>query len=146
MKYQIQNSEHDIFTTNNNNFTFVQATLYFKKEHFKTCIPVAVTTMLVMYTLNNSISAKLPPTSYVKLIDIWLLFGLILPFIIIILLIVIEHMPERTTRILSVQSGKSKTETFQEPVDFVSLFAKLYLPLIEILFVMGYCTIAYVLY
>jgi hypothetical protein len=46
---------------------------------------VALTTLLVMYTLYQSISNTLPPTAYLKLIDYWLLFSLILPFVIFIL-------------------------------------------------------------
>jgi hypothetical protein len=73
-----------------------QTTLYFKSahstcnnismlvrsEHFKTSVPVAITSMLVTYTLYQSVSSKLPPTSYLKMIDIWLLFGLILPLLV----------------------------------------------------------------
>ena len=44
--------------------------IYFKREHFKTAIPVSITTMLVMYTLNNSIAANLPQSSDIKFIDI----------------------------------------------------------------------------
>ena len=65
-------------------------TVYFKPEHFKTSLPVAITSMLVMYTLNQSISAGLPATSYIKFIDIGLLFGLIQPFFIIIMIVLID--------------------------------------------------------
>ena len=54
-----------------------QSTLYFNAEHFKTTSGVTVTTMLVMYTLYQAVSHKLPPTSYIKMIDVWLIFGLI---------------------------------------------------------------------
>ena len=36
---------------NQKNCPLLQATVYFKPEHFKTSIPVVVTAMLVMYTL-----------------------------------------------------------------------------------------------
>ena len=65
-------------------------TVYFKPEHFKTSLPVAITSMLVMYTLNQSISAGLPATSYIKFIDVWPLFGLIQPFFIIIMIVLID--------------------------------------------------------
>ena len=71
----------------------LQATLYFSKEHFKTSIPVSITAMLVMYTLNNSVASKLPQTSTIKLIDIWIIYGLFIHFLIIILLVLIEHTP-----------------------------------------------------
>ena len=62
-----------------------QATLYFKKEHFKTNVPVTITTMLVMYTLYMAVSNKLPPTSYIKMIDVYLIFSLMIPFVEVLL-------------------------------------------------------------
>ena len=44
-----------------------------------------VTTLLVLVTLFISISNALPRTSYVKLIDLYLIFNLIIPFLEIIL-------------------------------------------------------------
>merc|ERR1719330_2301009 len=70
-----------------------QTTLYFNKEHFKTNVPVTITTMLVMYTLYMAVSNKLPPTSYIKFIDVWLIFGLTLPFTVFFLHFLIEHIP-----------------------------------------------------
>ena len=72
-----------------------QATLYFKREHFKTSIPVAITAKLVMYTLNNSVSSNLPQTSMIKFVDIWICYGLFLHFVILLLLILIEHLPKK---------------------------------------------------
>ena len=43
---------------------------------------VALTAMLVMYTLFQSISASMPSTAYLKLLDIWLIFGLVMPFVV----------------------------------------------------------------
>ena len=44
-----------------------------------------VTTLLVLVTIFISISLALPSTSYVKLIDLYLIFNLIIPFVEIIL-------------------------------------------------------------
>lgn len=71
-------------------------TLFFKKTHFKTAIPLAITSMLVMYTLKGTITSKLPATSYIKFVDIWLLYGLLVPFFILLLLALIEHLPEES--------------------------------------------------
>ena len=40
-----------------------------------------VAAMLVLTTMFINVSNNLPKTSYVKMIDVWLLFGLILPFL-----------------------------------------------------------------
>ena len=48
--------------------------------------------MLVMYTLNQTVSSKLPQTSMIKFIDVWIIYGLFLHFVILVLLILIEHL------------------------------------------------------
>ena len=49
--------------------------------------------MYTLYTLYMAVSNKLPPTSYIKLLDIWLIFGLTLPFTVFFLHVLIEHFP-----------------------------------------------------
>ena len=60
----------------------VEITLFIDESHFESNIMVALTGMLVMYTLYQSISLTLPSTAYLKLLDIWLIFSLIMPFVI----------------------------------------------------------------
>ena len=67
-------------------------TLFIDSSHFEATIMVALTTMLVMYTLHQSITAHLPMTAYLKMIDIWLFGGLIVPFIIIGILISFDYL------------------------------------------------------
>ena len=84
-------------------FTYFQVGVYFSKEHFKTAIPLATTAMLVMYTLQGSIATKLPTTSYIKFIDIWLLYGLLMPFLILIVIVVNEHLSQKSKVIILFQ-------------------------------------------
>ena len=42
---------------------------------------VHLTTMLVMYTLYQGFSASMPKTEYLKVIEIWLLCGLVVQFV-----------------------------------------------------------------
>ncbi len=60
----------------------VEMTLFIDDSHFDTNVMVSLTTLLVMYTLYQSISNALPQTGYLKLLDFWLLFSLVTPFII----------------------------------------------------------------
>ena len=60
----------------------VEVLLFVPEGHFETIITVSLTTMLVMYTLYQSILGTLPQTSYLKLIDIWLIACLTLPFLV----------------------------------------------------------------
>ena len=65
-------------------------TLFVDLSHFEANIMVALTSMLVTYTLYQSISAYLPQTSYMKMIDIWLFGGLTVPFVIITILVIMD--------------------------------------------------------
>ena len=44
-----------------------------------------LTCMLVLTTMFINVSNNLPTTSYMKMIDVWLLFNLILPFIVVLM-------------------------------------------------------------
>ena len=67
-------------------------TLYIDFSHFEATIMVALTSMLVMHTLYQGTSHYLPHTSYMKMIDIWLFGGLILPFLSITVLIMMDYL------------------------------------------------------
>ena len=67
-------------------------TLFIDFSHFEVSIMIALTSMLVTYTLYQSISLYLPNTSYMKMIDIWLFGGLIFPFFIITILVIMDSL------------------------------------------------------
>ena len=62
-----------------------EITLFIDESHFEATTMVALTSMLVMYTLYQASSAALPQTSYLKMIDVWLLPGLLLPFVVFLI-------------------------------------------------------------
>ena len=82
-----------------------EITLFIDESHFKATFTVAITTNVVMYTLYRSIQEKLPEQSGAKLIDIWLLHGLLIPMIVFIIL---------ATNELINSSEKSKETTDKE--------------------------------
>ena len=65
-------------------------TIFFDKELFGDNIAVNLTIMLVMTTIFTSKIEELPPTSDMKMIDIWLIFCLVVPFLEVILRTAIE--------------------------------------------------------
>ena len=67
-------------------------TLFLDESHFEATIMLAITAMLVMYTLYESASSGLPKTAYLKMIDIWLIFGLVVPFIVFLVEMAVEIM------------------------------------------------------
>ena len=68
--------------------TFV--TIFFDKDLFGDAIAVNLTIMLVMTTIFTSKIEELPPTSDMKMIDAWLIFCLVVPFLEVILRTSIE--------------------------------------------------------
>ena len=88
-------------------------TLFIDNSHFEASIMVALTTMLVTYTLYQSISEYLPQTSYMKMIDIWLFGGLFFPFIIITILIIMDslNMKEKNQVIDMKKEGRIRLKS-----------------------------------
>ena len=63
----------------------VYATNFFKDFFFEAVVSVNLTSLLVLTTLFISVSQSLPPTAYIKMIDIWLIFAQIVPFVEVLL-------------------------------------------------------------
>ena len=61
------------------------STNYFKDFFFEASVTVNLTVMLVLTTLFISFSNELPKTSYIKMIDVWLIFNLLIPFVEVII-------------------------------------------------------------
>ena len=71
--------------------------LFLEDEHFEVVTMVSLTAMLVMYTLHQGILSTLPKTSYMKMIDIWLLYGITIPFIVFMLEVTSQLLRHRIT-------------------------------------------------
>ena len=59
-----------------------EVTLYFEESQTELSVGLSLTIMLVMYTMYQSINEPLTKTAYLKMIDYWLLFCLLFPFVI----------------------------------------------------------------
>ena len=66
------------------------ATTFFKPFFFEAALSVNLTTMLVMTTIFISKMEGLPPTSDIKMIDIWLVLCQMVPFAEVVLLTAME--------------------------------------------------------
>ena len=102
-------------------------TLFIDTSHFEMSVTVSLTSMLVMYTLYQSVSASLPKTSYLKMIDIWILYGLVMPFIVFLVEVLLhpkdqgeeekygkENSSPKTTKFFEIRSSKSSTLRLQK--------------------------------
>ena len=87
-------------------------TIFFDKELFGEATQVNLTIMLVMTTIFTSKIEELPPTSDMKMIDIWLIFSLIVPFLEVVLRTSIECM-NCSCHICEANEGASSGEVLQ---------------------------------
>ena len=63
----------------------VEVTLFFDENNLQVAIGFALTIMLVIYTMFQGVNYSLPQTAYLKFIDYWLIFCLIVPFTIFLI-------------------------------------------------------------
>ena len=124
-------------------FIMVLGTLFIDRSHFEATIMVALTGMLVMQTLFQSISTSMPATAYLKLLDYWLIFGLIMPFLVFVVLVVWElkefKLPDVAT---TGRMYRPRKEKFVVPMNC----CKYFLPLLTLVFVTIYTIFVFVVY
>ena len=94
---------------------FTYATTFFKSFFFEAALSVNLTTMLVMTTIFISKMEGLPPTSNIKMIDIWLILCQLVPFAQVVLLTAMEFLREekqetefRRNRVSTGRTDKGK--------------------------------------
>jgi hypothetical protein len=124
-----------------------EMTLIIDKSHFEATIMVALTAMLVMYTLYQSVADTLPQTAYLKMIDIWLLAGLILPFFVVMVLIAVDTVEDQCSNSEDeVQPFKATSKLTLKRQRNICLhiikFTKFLIPLGSLIFATVYWTIA----
>ena len=100
-------------------------------------ITVNLTSMLVLTTIFIDVSNNLPKTSYIKMVDIWLLFNLLLPF-----LVVLIHTRMDTLRMdegdIVTKQDLQLTRSRNKKLNFWKKLSLVYNPIIFISFVMVY--------
>ena len=90
------------------------ATTFFKPFFFEAALSVNLTTMLVMTTIFISKMESLPPTSDIKMIDIWLILCQMVPFSEVILLTAMEYNREdKKKKKGAKKKGKKKGANIQ---------------------------------
>jgi hypothetical protein len=119
----------------------VEVTLFFKEPQTKLAIGLSLTIMLVMYTMYQSINESLSKTAYLKMIDYWLLFCLLVPFIIFLIEIYWLLNPnmekkESNKSWFPFKTGKSKSRAK----------IQLLVPALTALFIVFYIIIAVYIY
>ena len=143
-------------------------TFYVDEKHFDVTIMVHLTTMLVTYTLYHGVSTSMPKTSYLKFIDIWLLYGLTVPFMTFVVEIILRllsvddddaRLKENVIRVNQVQSqlelttisqnsnppeGQRVSMPFRKRVKIYLHYAgQIMIPLVSIVFIGSHTYLAY---
>ena len=88
------------------------ATTFFRPFFFEAAFSVNLATMVVMTNIFISKMEGLPPTSAVKMIDIWLILCQLVPFAQVVLLTAMEYLREEEleTRDVGIQSSTDDEE------------------------------------
>ena len=90
------------------------ATTFFKSFFFEAALSVNLTTMLVMTTIFISKLEGLPPTSDIKMIDIWLVLCQMVPFAEVVLLTAMEYNREDPKKVKRTKKkGEKKSGNIQ---------------------------------
>ena len=98
------------------------ATTFFKPFFFEAALNVNLTTMLVMTTIFISKMEGLPPTSDIKMIDIWLVLCQMVPFTEVVLLTAMEYQrDDETTEINLITATATTNEEEEEKTPVKSL-------------------------
>ena len=92
------------------------ATTFFKPFFFEAALSVNLTTMLVMTTIFISKMESLPPTSNIRMIDIWLVLCQMVPFAEVVLLTAIEYQREdnSTCQVKEINLEEEKDELSED--------------------------------
>ena len=98
--------------------TIVYATNFFQAFFFEAIVTVNLTSLLVLTTLFISVSSSLPQTAYVKMVDVWLIFAQVLPWIEVLLHTLIDwrRMSEENEREVN-HHGQTITVAGKEQTD-----------------------------
>ena len=98
-------------------------------------ITVNLTAMLVLTTIFIDVSNNLPKTSYMKMIDIWLLFSLLLPFTVVLTHTYMDTLRPQEEEKATKQSKEKKSE---DKLKFWKKFSLVYNPILVVTFALVY--------
>ena len=87
------------------------STTFFSDEFFEANLTVNLSVMFVMTTLFVSVMEKLPQTSYIRMVDVWLIYGQLFPFLEVVLVTYVEHFRGKKSNALGKTRIEKHTQT-----------------------------------
>ena len=97
------------------------STTFFPKERFEANLTVNLSVMFVMTTLFVSVMDKLPQTSYIRLVDIWLILGQLFPFLQVIFVTFLESRMQIPQNAIQIPNEISSKVSVKNPNDLLDL-------------------------
>ena len=91
-----------------------------------------------MYTLYTSVGKSLPTTSYMKAVEWWLMYHIVVPFIMFIVLFLDEHK----SKIMNKLNLKNP-DLVNKVLEYLVFFGKFVLPFVSIFFVLIFSLIVF---
>lgn len=109
-----------------------EITLFFDTKDLKYSTAFTLTIMLVMYTMYQSIVETMPKTAYLKLIDYWLLFCLMVPFL--TFMVEVYWLMRESSSCDNIKKNKWM------PMDFIlqQRFVQILIPTFTIIFIFSF--------
>ncbi|CAL4071076.1 unnamed protein product [Meganyctiphanes norvegica] len=122
-------------------------TLFFRVELFQDRIMATITALLVTATIFSQAASSLPKTSYVKMLDVWLLFCIMLMVTIVFLHTIIDFLHnKRNNRIGQRVNVKSQIDLLnplgRNACDWMVLGSRIGIPIFTLFFLIIYCIVA----
>ena len=121
------------------------STNYFNSAYFEAAVTVNLTSLLLLTTVYISISESLPKTAYIKMIDVWMIFNLCIPFAEVLLHTVIDSYKHKNNNKVSNDSEEKntifevrKTKSTGRKLKMWQKVATLGLPVVYIVFLIFY--------
>ena len=97
------------------------STTFFRPCYFEASVTVNLTSMLVMTTIFIAVMDKLPSTAYIKMIDIWLIFGQLIPFARVVITTVMEQMRNVSDRMVNHHGSAMQLDAADSPINVIGI-------------------------
>ena len=97
------------------------STTFFRPFYFEASVTVNLTTMLVMTTIFIAVMDKLPSTAYIKMIDIWLIFGQLIPFARVVITTVMEQLRNGSDRMVNHHGAAINLDGTNTPINVIGI-------------------------
>ena len=97
------------------------STTFFRPFYFEASVTVNLTTMLVMTTIFIAVMDKLPSTAYIKMIDVWLIFGQLIPFARVVITTVMEQLRNGSERLVNHHGIAMELDERNSPITVIGI-------------------------